>query len=570
MSGYDGRAFQSSAHLLSGGRVMSETDQNLRTAGGISGRIGITLFFTIFAGMGLFFIAVAGRTMLGTVGTYFWKEAPAEILDARVVEEPGSESPYVVLVRFRYSWDGAVYESDTFEPATERYSDFSRAQDRIEGLTPGARTNCFVNPEEPNRAVLRQGGLWILLFLLIPGVFVMVGIGGIYGTWVRKAGPANRSQPVTGPQKGQWAGRLFALVFVLVGAVILVVWYLPSLWGGLASYRWIEAPCEVVSSRVVEVDSDDGATYRVDILYKYTFDGREYRSNRYKSFGGSSSGRARKQDIVDGYPPGTRTVCFIDPASPGRAVLVRGVGWEAAVGLMPIAFIGVGLFVFFIMRAGPRSAVAAPESGTDAGEARELKSRSTPWGRLLGTLFACLFWNGIVSLFLFQAIDEWQRGQSPWVLTIFLVPFVLVGLVLVGGVGYACLVLANPRAKVTTSPGIWVAGGEIEVAWSLSGATGRLSRLQVFIEGREEATYRRGTSTTTDRHVFARFAVADPASLLEMAQGQTRVRLPARIPPTFASENNRIVWLLKVRGTIPVWPDLDEEFDVVVGSGGKK
>jgi hypothetical protein len=88
--------------------------------------------------------------------------------------------------------------------------------------------------------------------------------------------------------------------------------------------------------------------------------------------------------------------------------------------------------------------------------------------------------------------------------------------------------------------------------------------LSIFLEGREEATYRRGTSNYTDREVFARLPVAELSSSLEMGQGAARGHLPKAVMPTFEAANNKIVWALQVRGEIPNWPNVMEEYTVPV------
>ena len=61
---------------------------------------------------------------------------------------------------------------------------------------------------------------------------------------------------------------------------------------------WVAADCEVVSSGVETHSDDDGDTYSVEILYRYRFEGREYHSNRYHFFTGSSSGYEGKARVV--------------------------------------------------------------------------------------------------------------------------------------------------------------------------------------------------------------------------------------------------------------------------------
>jgi hypothetical protein len=92
----------------------------------------------------------------------------------------------------------------------------------------------------------------------------------------------------------------------------------------------------------------------------------------------------------------------------------------------------------------------------------------------------------------------------------------------------------------------------------------KLRQLEIVLEGAEEATYRRGTDTKTDRAVFTTIPIAklnDPARL---QQGWTHVTLPADTMHSFAAPNNKITWTLRVRGEIPKWPDIDDEYPVHV------
>jgi hypothetical protein len=43
-----------------------------------------------------------------------------------------------------------------------------------------------------------------------------------------------------------------------------------------------------------------------------------------------------------------------------------------------------------------------------------------------------VIWNGIVSIFVYQAIDGWQSGRGSWFMTLFMVLFVLIGLGAIG------------------------------------------------------------------------------------------------------------------------------------------
>jgi hypothetical protein len=93
----------------------------------------------------------------------------------------------------------------------------------------------------------------------------------------------------------------------------------------------------------------------------------------------------------------------------------------------------------------------------------------------------------------------------------------------------------------------------------------------ITLEGREEATYRRGTSTSTDKSVFASIELARVTHPKEMKRGRVKAAIPAGTMHSFASKNNKFVWELKVVGEIPRWPDVGEEYAIDVkphGTGG--
>jgi hypothetical protein len=188
----------------------------------------------------------------------------------------------------------------------------------------------------------------------------------------------------------------------------------------------------------------------------------------------------------------------------------------------------------------------------------------SPLGKLLATVFIALFWNGIVSVFVAQVVKGWRSGSPDWFLTVFMIPFVLIGLGLACGTIYYLLALFNPRPRLTLTPGAVPLGGTVRIEWEITGRTDVLQNLRVRLIGSEEATYRRGTSTSTDRSVFANLELADISSRMEMSSGTVTATIPGHLMHTFASSNNKILWSIHIHGSIGMWPDLKEEFPVTV------
>ncbi|HUP43527.1 MAG TPA: DUF3592 domain-containing protein [Thermoanaerobaculia bacterium] len=380
-------------------------------------------------------------------------------------------------------------------------------------------------------------------------------------------------------------------IFLLAGLGFSAVFAVP-LWRNLQARSWPEAPCEVLESRVASHAGDDGDTYSVEVRYRYRVDGRDHVSERYDFFPGSTSGYEGKARVVERLPPGTRTVCYVDPADPTEAVLDRSFTAEYLFGLLPLAFVGVGaggivLTLVGARRGKARRAAGRPEwlpepsgepaakaagarhglSVPSAGDAAPLvlEAKMSPLGRLVGTTLVALFWNGIVGVFLWQLWQGWREGSFDGCVAVFLVPFVLVGVLLLAGIPYQVLALFNPRPRLVLTPGRLELGGSAELSWRFRGWPGRIRRLRLTLEGVEEASWSGGKSRRTARETFASYDLLDTRLPIEIAGGSIQVWAPPETMHTFEAADNRVLWTLKLHGEIRLWPDVSEEIRVVVG-----
>lgn len=369
--------------------------------------------------------------------------------------------------------------------------------------------------------------------------------------------------------------------FLAIGWLFFHLFFLRPALGVLAARSWTEASCTVLESRVAESSDSDGTTYKPDILYSYSMGGIAYQSRRYEFLDAYSSGYDGKAEIVARYPPGSRTVCYVDPDDPNEAVLTRGFSPGYLFGLLPLLFVAVGAggLVWAVRQRaapGPSPAESAAKTasafgvtfptGVPAGAAGplELRPQATRLGKLIALIFLSLFWNGIVSLFVWQAVKLWRAGEPDGCMTLFLVPFVLVGLLLIYGTFHQFLVLFNPRLKLTLSRSVLAPGERAVLQWSLLGGGAGVRRLRVVFEGREEATYRRGTDTCTDRETFATIPIVDTDQPFQIPAGSASFEVPAGTMPSFSADHNKIVWTLKAVCEIPRWPDSEDEYEIVV------
>jgi hypothetical protein len=136
--------------------------------------------------------------------------------------------------------------------------------------------------------------------------------------------------------------------------------------------------------------------------------------------------------------------------------------------------------------------------------------------------------------------------------------------VIFGAVTYTFLGLFNPRMHLTVTPSAVPLGETLRIEWELNGRIEVLQNLTLRLEGREEATYRRGTDNCTDTNVFARIEIANVTANQGMRSGNGTITIPADSMHSFTSTHNKIIWTIRAEGEIPRWPDLSEEFALTV------
>jgi len=216
----------------------------------------------------------------------------------------------------------------------------------------------------------------------------------------------------------------------------------------------------------------------------------------------------------------------------------------------------------------PRRGASVPADlsvlrATDGGPA-VLEPKYSGSVKLLGAIVIAGFWNGIVSVFLFDVVGSFRQGHPSWFQVLFMLPFAAVGIGLLALVVYQLLALFNPRPRLELSSATIPLGGAAELKWRFAGRTNRIGQFSVTLRGIEEARYRRGTSTYTDRNTFYEMELYKTSSAGEIASGQVGFVLPREMMHSFEADNNKIIWNLDVHGDIRRWPDVKESFKITV------
>lgn len=543
-----------------------------RSAGG---KGCLTLFFLVFFLMGAAFTIIIIGEAIRETAVWFWPETECTVISSGV-EETGDESdPYQPVVVFEYRVDGRSYEGRKVTRGPTTSSSYDKARAPSDRYPPGSHTTCRVNPDIPGDAVLERKPPWIGLVIFFPLIFVAVGGGGIYAVW--KSAPEHGSSAQTESisqraRSGKGLGRKITLgvglLFTAVGGGLSVFLLILPAARLASALSWAEHPATIQASTVRSWSTDDGTSYRADVLYLYTIEGRSWTSNRRSFLPMASGSYDGAKDIVDRHQAGTSTTCFVDSENPTRSVLDRSFQLEYLIGLFPLVFLlaGLGLTIYSLRsRHQTASDSPIPERHAETNAVQlDLEPDAGPVAKIAGMLIFASIWNGIISIFIWQAIQGFLSGDPEWVLTIFLIPFVVIGLALIVGVFYTILASFNPRPRLTISPGAPRLGTRLRAEWSFRGKASRIHHLRIVLEGHEKATYRRGTDTHTDREAFISLDLVDTSAEWEIARGSVDVEIPEDTMHSFSAANNAVVWSLHLQGEIARWPDVSETFDIEV------
>jgi hypothetical protein len=382
--------------------------------------------------------------------------------------------------------------------------------------------------------------------------------------------------------------EIIAVCFTVFGGIGLYGAFLRPVASIIAARTWVPTPCTIIASAVKEHRGSEGdRTYSLEITYSYLFKGKPHQSDLYDFFNGSSSSLGWRNAVVDSLPPGRVTTCYVNPREPSQAVINRDLHAEFSSVFLPLCMFLFGLPI--LGRAGwwylvgrrkgqafsvpfgqvlARNLAAARDASASSSDDEgplALKPDMSRRTKILAALFATLFWNGILSVFVFH-VDEIKAGMaSDWgavFVWAFLTPFMMIGLFFVGWLGMLVLGLFNPRPVLTLSRARVPLGGKARLAWSLDGRWDAVESLTIRLKGCEDGDVPKFGSS--NGRVFHDELVLERRLPDEIAAGEVEFAIPANLMHSFASKHAAIVWKLAVVGRIPWWPRVRGDFPIRV------
>jgi hypothetical protein len=199
-------------------------------------KLGTALVCLIVIGLGTTVFVWVLKEVLRDHAMQQWPKAACTVLHTQVAPKADG---YAFEVSYRYETNGTTHISKTYRSGYRVSNHYADAEKLARQYTVDSEHQCFVNPSNPDDAVLEVQPLASLVaFMLIPLAFVFAGGGLLYLVWFRKArspsafdsAPSNpiSDQGVPGKPKGVRGGMaLFAIMFI-VGVVITVFFSIPT------------------------------------------------------------------------------------------------------------------------------------------------------------------------------------------------------------------------------------------------------------------------------------------------------------------------------------------------------
>jgi hypothetical protein len=145
------------------------------------------------------------------------------------------------------------------------------------------------------------------------------------------------------PIGGRVLLTLFLSVFFGFGVVFIVI-ITRGLVDVARTRDWNETPCTIIASEAglrEEAEGDEPA-YAFRVAYRYTHDGQTHTSKAWRLEDKGFDQFRDAQRLVEHYPVGAETTCYVNPSEPSAAVLEHGSLWLSLGLLLPLVFVCVG------------------------------------------------------------------------------------------------------------------------------------------------------------------------------------------------------------------------------------
>lgn len=329
----------------------------------------------------------------------------------------------------------------------------------------------------------------------------------------------------------------------------------------IMTYQPIEVT--ILSERLIRSDSgESGTTYRAEITYSYSIEGKTYQSNNV--FPIKISGpRSQAQRVLDQFEPEETVEGFYNPEDPSQAFLIKKYSILPYIFILfPVIFLCVAGWATAGIWSGSTNKKPLPSST----QGYEIKPSFTIASIKKGLIITFLFWIAIGCLACghHAYVTSYSFGITE--IVVFSIYFVIGFLLLVGWFYYKRMSEGFSDTRLFVDQERFFLGTDLNVTihWTIN--------QNIYIQSLTVALkcihkYKSGKSTRKDTHYEEEYPLlhnhnARAGELINLPQ---IISIPAdKEPGSQHKRSYRYDWHLEINATIPDHPDYRGIFPILV------
>ncbi len=143
------------------------------------------ILFGIFVVAGCYtFKILSLEPLMNFIHSKNWVKVSCEVKKSEIQRSRGTKSDtYKINIQYRYEYQNNAYSGNNYNFISFSSSGYSGKKKIIDNYPVGKQFFCYVDPTHPSQSVINRSFDWYLLLTLLPLLFAIVGILGIYTTY---------------------------------------------------------------------------------------------------------------------------------------------------------------------------------------------------------------------------------------------------------------------------------------------------------------------------------------------------------------------------------------------------
>jgi Protein of unknown function (DUF3592) len=512
-----------------------------------------------------------------------WTDASCLILETKLVPETPSKDSFQLEARVQ-QLNGKLSSVDAQTSAALRFGvEKDSTQQTLALYKPGTVTRCLIDPTDKNNFLFDnelltyQRTLMSIMFLPLLLIFPVTQTRAIY----KHLRDRNKTKTTFPLSEYSVATRKFGnlLTFKIAGStlVAILIMFQTQYSAYLAdniSANWANHECTIVFKSKQNGGSND---YKKAIVYSYSINNQEYRSDRYFPHKTSNSSY-ENQDKIDRLDQGDKIDCFVNLDNPVFAKLStsnRDSLFERFYRILPYVVLIIFITWLYDLLCRGKFPELSFEKSSDPERIKlrqwfPLKNISTNGGKIqykLSTknqtyqIFRRV-WSLPLFLFASTGLFFWMIGYDPVTQGLFLPSLfsVLILIIIFASYGrikteiQAALPLLTSYTdfEIEFIPGMLCVGQKTELQWNIKSRSKKFSALKFIIRGKEvsKPSELPTKKENDEKEFFSKEIISriEESNTTGNFSGNTCFTLPENLPHSLSSPHFAIVWQIEILG----------------------